>query len=129
MKIEHIAMWTRNLEELKLFYEKYFGGKANNKYYNPKKGFESYFIEFGNGSRLEIMRMQELIVGGNNVYKQVTGYAHVAFSVGSKEKVDELTNQIRHDGYRVVGEPRVTGDGYYESCILDPDGNMIEITE
>ena len=126
MKIEHIAIWTNNLEELKEFYVKYFDGQAGEKYYNPKKEFESYFIGFESGARLEIMRKAGI---KDKVQKEVLGYAHLAFSVGSKEKVDQLTNNLEEAGYEVVGGPRRTGDGYYESSVLDPDDNKVEITE
>ncbi|MBM7556761.1 VOC family protein [Halanaerobacter jeridensis] len=126
MQIEHIAIWTNNLEKLKEFYVNYFDGQAGEKYYNPKKEFESYFIEFESGARLEIMRKAGI---KDKVQKEVLGYAHLAFSVGSKEKVDQLTNNLEEAGYEVVGGPRRTGDGYYESSVLDPDGNKVEITE
>ena len=126
MQIEHIAIWTDNLEELKEFYVNYFDGQAGEKYYNPKKEFESYFIEFESGARLEIMRKAGI---KDKVKKEVLGYAHLAFSVGSKEKVDQLTNNLEEAGYEVVGGPRRTGDGYYESSVLDPDDNKVEITE
>jgi lactoylglutathione lyase len=126
MKIEHIALWTNQLELLKDFYTTYFGGKAGNKYINEKKAFTSYFISFASGARLEIMHKPGIpsVAGG-----QHAGLIHLAFSVGSKEKVDALTAQLRKDGYEISGEPRTTGDGYYESVVLDPDGNFIEITE
>ena len=126
MKIEHIAIWTNNLEELKEFYAQFFAGQAGEKYYNPKKEFESYFIEFESGARLEIMRKAGI---DDQVQKEVLGYAHLAFSVGSKKRVDQLTKELKEAGYEVVGGPRRTGDGYYESSVLDPDGNKVEITE
>ncbi|HEY3405685.1 MAG TPA: VOC family protein [Ohtaekwangia sp.] len=129
MKIEHIAIWTHDLERLRTFYETYFEVKAGDKYFNPKKNFESYFLSFDQGCRLEIMKMPNIPASANDVYKQFTGLIHFAISLGSKEKVDTLTNMLRIDGYEVVGEPRITGDGYYESVVLDPDGNRIEITE
>src|SRR5690606_15280082 len=97
------------------------------KYTNAKKNFESYFIKFQSGCRLEIMQMPTIPDNLNNTINQYTGLIHIAFSVGSVERVNELTNILRNAGYRVVGEPRYTGDGYYESCILDPDGNRVEI--
>lgn len=126
IKIEHVALWTDNLEELKDFYVEFFEGKAGEKYYNPNKEFESYFIEFSSGARLEIMRKSTV---KDNIQKEVLGYAHLAFSVNSKERVDQVTRVIEKSGYQVVSGPRTTGDGYYESCILDPDGNKVEITE
>jgi lactoylglutathione lyase len=126
--IEHIAIWTKNLEELKLFYETYFQARAGEKYTNPDKGFESYFLAFASGTRLELMRMPGIPESRNDIDDQFTGYIHLAISVGSEQEVDSLTARLRQDGYRVVGEPRRTGDGYYESVVLDPDGNRVEIT-
>ena len=126
MKIEHVAIWTNNLEGMKEFYVNFFQGVAGEKYINEKKQFESYFISFESGARLEIMRNKSLVE--INKEKDFTGYAHLAFSVGSKEKVDELTSTLREKGYKVISGPRTIGDGYYESCIIDPDGNKVEIT-
>ena len=128
MKIEHIAIWTEDLERLKEFYSRYFGTTAGEKYYNPRKNFESYFLSFDSGCRLEIMRMPGINPRDRDVLKQFQGLTHYAISVGSNEKVDQLTEQLRSDGYMIAGEPRTTGDGYYESVILDPDGNRVEIT-
>lgn len=129
MKIEHIAIWTRDLEALKEFYERIFGASVGTKYVNKDRGFESYFLNFDNSARLEIMTTSNLISAKNiMVPSLLTGYAHFAFSVGSKEGVDSLTERIKVLGYRVADGPRFTGDGYYESVILDPDGNRVEIT-
>ena len=128
MRIDHLAIWAKDLDKLKDFYMKYFQATAGEKYFNPKKNFESYFLSFSDGCRLEIMKMPGVPVSENDVYKQFTGLIHFAMAVGSKEKVDALTEQLRTDGYEVVGEPRTTGDGYYESIVLDPEGNRIEIT-
>ena len=127
MKIDHLALWTFDLERIKQFYEKYFDAKAGEKYFNPKKNFASYFLSFNDGCRLEIMQMPG-ITSLERGEKQHTGLIHFAVSVGNKSNVDMLTEQLRTDGYEVVGEPRLTGDGYYESVVLDPDGNRIEIT-
>ncbi|MBT1705509.1 VOC family protein [Chryseosolibacter indicus] len=129
MKIEHLAIWVNDLEDMKLFYQKYFDAKAGEKYFNPKKNFESYFLSFEGECRLEIMKMPGVPGSVNDIYKQFTGLIHFALSVGNKSKVDSLTELLRKDGYEVVGEPRTTGDGYYESVVLDPEGNRIEITE
>ena len=118
MKIEHIAMYVNNLEEARDFFVNYFGGKSNDGYHNPNTDFRSFFITFDDGARLEIMKkpvMDELDKPLNR-----TGYIHLAFSVGSKEAVDELTARLKSDGYEVVSGPRTTGDGYYESCIVGP---------
>ncbi|MDR3023735.1 VOC family protein [Chryseobacterium sp.] len=127
MKIEHIAIWVRDLEKSKAFYQKYFGAVSNEKYHNRVKNFQSYFLSFDNGCRLEIMTKPELRESKNSYESQQYGIIHLAFSVDSKEKVDELTETLRKDGYTVAGEPRTTGDGYYESVILDPENNIIEI--
>lgn len=125
--IEHIAIWVEDLERMKEFYTKYFDLKSNNKYFNQKKNFSSYFLSSSNGARLELMHKPKLT---KKTEDEVTyGFAHLAFSVGSKEKVDELTELLRKDEYEIVGEPRTTGDGYYESVIKDPERNLIEITE
>lgn len=128
MKIEHIAIWARDLEKLKSFYERYFGARAGTKYVNPKKEFESYFLSFEDGSRLELMHMPSIPASTNNIHKQFTGLVHFAISTGSKEKVDALTQQLISDGFEILDGPRFTGDGYYESVVLDPEGNRIELT-
>jgi lactoylglutathione lyase len=129
MKIEHIAIWTKDLAKLKDFYVKYFGMVPGDLYHNTKKNFKSYFLSFGDGGcRLELMQMPGIPESQNDSISQFIGLIHFAIDVGSKDRVDELTNLLRKDGYSVVGEPRTTGDGYYESVVLDPDGNRIEIT-
>lgn len=128
MRIEHVALWTNKLEEMKDFYVEFFNGTANAKYNNLLKNFESYFIMFQSGSRLEIMRNPKIKDLRSEVDNYFIGFIHIAFSVGSKEMVDELTLKLQTRGHKIISDPRVTGDGYYESCILDPDGNKIEIT-
>jgi len=128
MHIEHVAIWTHDLERLRQFYETYFGGTADAKYVNPRKQFESYFLTFADGARLEMMQMPSVPQSKNDVEQQFTGYIHLAFSIGSRETVDALTDRLRTDGYRILDGPRTTGDGYYESVVLDPDNNRIEIT-
>jgi len=125
MKIEHVALYVNDLEAARDFFVKYLGGVSNDGYHNAED-FRSYFISFDDGARLEIMNKpvlkdQEKII-------ERTGYSHIAFSVGSKEYVDELTERLRQDGYEVVSGPRTTGDGYYESCIFAIEDNLIEIT-
>lgn len=126
MKIEHVAIWVKDLERMKEFYLQYFDLESNEKYYNPKKKFSSYFLSFKNGPRIELMHQPEISETGEK--QNIIGLAHFAISVGSKEKVDLLTNSFRENGVEIIGEPRTTGDGYYESVILDPEGNQIEIT-
>lgn len=126
MKIEHIAVYVEDLEGAKVFFEKYFGGVSGTLYRNQNTGFRSYFLSFSDGSRLEIMNRPGLEKAENEAAR--TGFIHLAFSVGSKEQVDALTRQLAADGFRVISGPRTTGDGYYESCILGPENNQIEIT-
>ncbi|WP_108247049.1 VOC family protein [Muricauda brasiliensis] len=128
MKIEHIAIWTSDLEKMKEFYQRFFELESNEKYYNPKKKISSYFLSFKKGALIELMHRPDISEFMDNGDAQL-GLAHFAISVGSKQKVDALTETIRNNGYTVIGEPRTTGDGYYESVIADPEGNWIEITE
>lgn len=126
MGIEHVAMYVNDLEAAKEFFEKYFAAKSNELYHNKTTDFQSYFLTFDQGSRLEIMTKPGMEDAEKSLAR--TGLIHIAFQVGSKEKVDELTNQLREDGYEVVSGPRTTGDGYYESCVVALEGNQIEIT-
>ena len=126
MYIEHIAMYVNDLEKTKDFFVKYFNAKSNEIYHNKNTGFRSYFLTFDDGARLEIMNKPDVADYSKELNK--TGYIHIAFSVGSKEKVDNLTAQMKADGYEVISGPRITGDGYYESCIVGIEGNQIEIT-
>ena len=126
MKIEHIAMYVTDLERAKEFFEKYFGARSNNGYHNPATDFRSYFLTFDDGARIEIMNKPGMDDADKSITR--TGYIHIAFSLGSKERVDELTAQMKQDGYEVISGPRTTGDGYYESCIIGVEGNQIEIT-
>lgn len=126
MKIEHVALYVKDLDGVRNFFVNYLEGTSNAGYYNPTTGFRSYFITFEDGARLEVMTKPEL--KDEEKFLNRTGWIHVAFSVGSREKVDELTKRLREDGYEVVSGPRTTGDGYYESCIVGIEGNQIEIT-
>ena len=126
MRIEHIALYVNDLEAARNFFMKYLGATSNDGYYNPKTNFRSYFLSFDNGARLEIMNKPEMSDLPKDCAR--TGYTHIAFSVGSKEKVDDLTAALRADGYAIVNGPRTTGDGYYESCIVDIEQNQIELT-
>lgn len=127
MKIDHIGIWAHDIELLRDFYTKYLNMECGHKYTNPAKNFSSYFLSFGQGdTRIELMH----ISGPESISDtaQLKGLAHIAVAVGSREKVNALTEQLRNDGYAILGEPRVTGDGYYESVVADPEGNRIEIT-
>ena len=152
MKIEHVAIWVEDIDKVCEFYRKYFGGVVHPIYHNPAKQFTSQFVTFESGARLEVMHKPEIVgtvtslqsdmltLGHAGVqaprrdtrdcmfHVEHLGFAHLSFSVGSKEGVDRLTRQMSADGIQVVGEPRTTGDGYYESVVLDPEGNRIEIT-
>ncbi len=127
MKIEHVALYVQDLEKIRVFFENNFGGKSSALYHNQKTQFRSYFISFDDGARLEIMNRPDMIDQPKSPLK--TGFVHLAFSVGSKEKVDVLTSKLKQDGYEVLSGPRTTGDGYYESCIRGPEDNILEITE
>lgn len=129
MKIDHIAIWTYNLEGLKNFYMQYFDASSNEIYHNHSKEFRSHFLSFDDDCRIEIMEMPSIPRSKNNILKQFTGLIHFAIQVGSKKNVDELTERLRTDGFKIIGEPRTTGDGCYESVFLDPDGNRVEIME
>lgn len=128
MKIEHVAIWTGQLEVMREFYCRYFGARSNEKYINKLKGFESYFLSFKSGARLELMQMEGSPENRNELPGQYLGLIHLAISVGSEQAVLDKTDELRSAGYRVEGEPRRTGDGYFESTVLDPDFNRIEIT-
>ena len=127
MRIEHIAIWVTDLEAMRAFYETYFNAVVvGEKYHNATKKFTSYFLSFTDGARLELMHKPSITATTDNEVN--TGFIHFAMSVGTKEQVDFLTEKLRFDGFKIAGEPRTTGDGYYESVILDPEGNQIEIT-
>lgn len=127
MKIEHLAVWTADLEKMRSFYVNYFGASCNEKYRNPKTGLETYFLSFDSGSRLEIMSRPDVILESRNYLDNYQGLAHFAFEMENSHRVDELTEVLRRDGFMIIGEPRITGDGYYESVILDPEQNRIEL--
>lgn len=135
MQIDHVAMYVEDLERAKEFFVRYFGGIANDGYHNRKTDFRSYFLTFEKGARLEIMKKPGVSkVDGKSQQvngscgQERLGYTHIAFSVGSRENVDALTTKLKADGYEVVSVPRTTGDGYYESCVVCVEGNLVEIT-
>ena len=125
MQISHIALWTLDLEQMIHFYQTHFGARSGPRYHNPAKGFSSCFISLGQGPRLELMSRTELSPLSP---APAMGYAHFALSVGSESEVDRYTKQLAAAGVPVLDGPRHTGDGYYESVVMDPDGNRIEIT-
>lgn len=126
MNIEHVALWVMDLERAREWWKTYFGATAGSEYVNAA-GFHSYFLTFPDGgARLELMYDGTQLPNKDD--RPHDGYGHVAVSVGSKEAVDELTARLLVDGYRCLSGPRTTGDGYYESCVLDSEGNRVEIT-
>jgi lactoylglutathione lyase len=118
-RIEHVALWTDDLERLRVWYERWLGGRAGSRYENVTRGFSSYFLEFDGGARLELMQMAGAELGLR---------AHVAFSLGSRERIDALVDELRAAGQPVLDGARTTGDGYYEAVVADPDGNRVELT-
>ena len=127
MRIDHIAMYVNELEKTRDFFIKYFHAVSNEGYHNKSTDFRSYFLSFDDGARLEIMHRPNMVDCEKELTR--TGYIHIAFSLGSKDAVNELTQRLKSDGYTVISGPRTTGDGCYESCIIGIEGNQIEITE
>ena len=128
MQIEHVAIWCRDLEGMREFYQRYLAAEAKDKYTNAR-GFCSYFLRFpASDCRLELMQWPEVQESRNEADRQYIGLAHLAFSLGSRTAVDQLTARLQTDGYQLLSGPRVTGDGYYESCLLDPELNRLELT-
>lgn len=129
MTLEHVAIWTRDLDTLKAYYIKYFGARANKKYRNEKNDFESYFLTFQSGARLELMSRPDIPMNTNDtVNNQHLGIIHVAFGVSTMEEVEQKARQLQSDGFKILSGPRKTGDGYYEFETLDPDNNRVEVT-
>jgi lactoylglutathione lyase len=129
MHIEHVAYWVKDLDKMKKFYLDYFEGTASSIYKNPSKNFTSCFISFETGGRLELMHKPDKLALPLKENESALGITHLAFSVGSRQRVDTLTSRLEKDGFKIIGQPRTTGDGFYESVILDPESNRIEITE
>jgi len=125
IRVNHIGLYVHDLERAREFYEHFFGATAGGKYHNPRTGFESYFLSFDEGPRLELMTCPGLLEGEP---AQKPGWNHLAISTGSAAAVDDLTRQLALAGYPASSGPRTTGDGYYESVVPDPEGNLIEIT-
>lgn len=126
IKIDHIAVYVHDLEKAKEFFEKYFHAQSNELYYNPNTGLKTYILSFDGHTRLELMTRPEIKDVGTSVFRN--GYIHLSFNLGSKQNVDDLTQKMEEDGFCVLSGPRVTGDGYYESCVEGPEGNLLELT-
>lgn len=133
MTINHIAVLVSDIEKSREFYCKYFGAVSDEKYCSKTSGLQTYFLSFDNGARLEIMSRRDCVnnIDNNKIGSSefITGLTHIAFSVGNKNNVDMLTLQLENDGYIIRSKPRITGDGYYESVVIDNEGIFIEITE
>ncbi len=127
IKIDHIAMYVHDLEQMREFYTQWFDAESNERYHSANTGMRSYFLTFANGVRLELMNWENVAERGTN--REQFGFTHLAFQVGSREEVDTLTGRLENAGHTVASKPRVTGDGYYESCVLDPEENRVEILE
>ena len=125
MNIEHVAIYVNDLEAEKNFFVKYFGASAGSKYTNFRNDFSNYFLKFESGARLEIMTRSSMVNADKPKYR--SGYHHIAISVGDRKDVDDMTKKMAQDGIIVVSGARTTGDGYYESVVLDPEGNEIEL--
>jgi lactoylglutathione lyase len=125
VRIEHVALWSTDPERLRDFYVQWFGATANDGYENPKKSFRSWFLRFGDGARIEVMQIPALATAAT---QPAVGYAHIALALGSEGAVDDVTARLRAAGVPILDGPRRTGDGYYESVAVDPDGNRIELT-
>jgi lactoylglutathione lyase len=128
VQIEHIALWAADIDRLCAFYERHFGARIGPLYLNHAKGFTSRFLDFGSGVRMEVMASTTLDLARGDIRGQRLGFAHIALSLGSEQSVDSLTESLRASGAAVLDGPRRTGDGYYESVVLDPEGNRIELT-
>jgi lactoylglutathione lyase len=127
MRIEHIAIWVDNLDVMRRFYETYFQAKCGQLYHNPKTGFQSYFLSLSDGARIELMKRDIKTVRNKGV--QTVGYAHLAVSIGGRKAVDDIHLRMEADGVPILSAPRVTGDGYYECVVCDPEGNRVEIVQ
>jgi lactoylglutathione lyase len=128
IRIDHVGLWCDDLDEMTRFYVRYFGASAGPRYHNPAKGFESVFLHFASGARLELMRTTTLEPLRPVPGQERMGLTHLALAVGSEAQVALLTTQLVEDGYELIDGPRRTGDGYCESVVLDPEGNRVDIT-
>lgn len=127
-RIDHVALWVRDLDVVCAFYAAHFGAQVGALYENPAKGFRSRFLTFGSGARIEAMATTQFAPLVHEPGAQAMGWTHLAIALGSEQAVDELTERLKSGGVPVLEGPRRTGDGYYESVVLDPEGNRIELT-
>lgn len=125
VRIDHVAVWVRDLEAMRAFYTEALGGASSERYQNPVTGFKSYFVSLGEGARLELMYRPGLLPSPADA---AAGYAHIALALGSRDAVDGAVAALRRRGVPIDAESRVTGDGYYEAVILDPERNRVELT-
>lgn len=126
MKINHVAIYVTNLEGARDFFMEFFDATSNERYHNPRTGLCTYILSFPDGGKLEIMSRPEVAKADNPIFR--SGFIHLSFSGGSRAKVDELTALLSDRGYEVMSGPRITGDGFYESCVAGFENNLIEIT-
>lgn len=124
-RLEHVALWVRDVDGVAAFYARYFDARVGDRYENPRKGFQSRFLAFGSGARLEVMARSDVGARGTG---EALGFAHVAIAIGNEAAVDVLAARFKADGVPVLDGPRRTGDGYYECVVLDPEGNRVEVT-
>jgi lactoylglutathione lyase len=124
LRIEHVGLWVSDIDTVAAFYAKYFGARVGALYQNPRKGFESRFLEFDSGARLELMTRVDV---SERAPAEQLGLAHVALTVGDESRVDALATRLIADGIAPDSGPRRTGDGYYECVVRDPEGNRVEI--
>ncbi len=124
--IDHIAVYVKDLEGARKFFESYFSAKSNELYHNPNTGLSTYILSFEGHTRLELMTRPDMLEDVNSSFR--VGYIHISFNLGNRQNVDALTARLKADGYKIVSGPRTTGDGYYESCVEGPEGNLLELT-
>lgn len=127
MRIEHVALWVADIDRVCAFYERFFGARIGPLYENPAKGFTSRFLSIAEGARIEVMHTTRLSPVEHAAGAQRMGLTHLALKLDSEAAVDQVTAAIRAAGHEVLDGPRRTGDGYYESVVLDPEGNRVEL--
>jgi lactoylglutathione lyase len=130
LKLDHVALWAMDIEVMRAFYQKYFDARSTAKYENDRRRFSSYFLTFPGGGRLELMHQPDIRrIPDSQESREFIGYAHLGLELGSRVAVDAMTRRLQDDGFSLLDGPRLTGDGYYESMVADPEGNRIVIAE